>query len=106
MRAAAIFSLLALPAVLASPVPVQNSTDIVAKRDYNSDWNIVDVNLDDLHITKFRGWQHDAVASWFKTNSAADSTNGESWCWNHYNVSEELIKNSLVLNGTCATEKG
>ncbi|SCV72797.1 BQ2448_4334 [Microbotryum intermedium] len=28
-----------------------------------------------------------AIASWFRTNSTADSTNGHSWCYNPYNDS-------------------
>lgn len=92
MRAASLLSLFAAAAVLASPVPVKNETETLAKRDsYNERWNIVDVNLDAIGVTKFRGWQNNAVASWFDTNSERDSTNGESWCWTHYHVSFRAV---------------
>ncbi|TNY24154.1 hypothetical protein DMC30DRAFT_413396 [Rhodotorula diobovata] len=36
-------------------------------------------------VNKFLGTNTGAIASWFHTNSAQDSTNGHSWCWFPYN---------------------
>ncbi|GAA5846566.1 hypothetical protein JCM9279_006745 [Rhodotorula babjevae] len=36
-------------------------------------------------VNKFLGTNTGAIASWFRTNSAADSTNGHSWCYFPYN---------------------
>ncbi|GAA5996996.1 uncharacterized protein JCM10292_006138 [Rhodotorula paludigena] len=36
-------------------------------------------------VSKFLGTNTGAIASWFHTNSAQDSTNGHSWCYFPYN---------------------
>ncbi|BGO98371.1 hypothetical protein NBRC10513v2_002766 [Rhodotorula toruloides] len=46
-------------------------------------------------VTKFTGTNTGAIASWFRTNSAQDSTNGNSWCWFPYNDNTPGIAISL-----------
>ncbi|KDE03589.1 hypothetical protein MVLG_05924 [Microbotryum lychnidis-dioicae p1A1 Lamole] len=53
--------------------------------------SIIAANIAQNNITGF-GAQNlsnntGAIASWFRTNNSADSTNGHSWCYNPYNDS-------------------
>ncbi|KAK4047144.1 hypothetical protein OIV83_005596 [Microbotryomycetes sp. JL201] len=43
--------------------------------------------LRDAGITGFMGENDNAIVSWFRTNSAEDSTNGNSWCYRPYDDS-------------------
>ncbi|KAM0791573.1 hypothetical protein ACM66B_006019 [Microbotryomycetes sp. NB124-2] len=43
--------------------------------------------LRDAGITGFMGENDNAIVSWFRTNSAEDSTNGNSWCYRNYDDS-------------------
>ncbi|KDE08172.1 hypothetical protein MVLG_01652 [Microbotryum lychnidis-dioicae p1A1 Lamole] len=53
--------------------------------------HMVDAQLASNGITGFRaqsnGWNTNAIASWFRTDSIQDSTNGHSWCYNEYDDS-------------------
>ncbi|KAK4048256.1 hypothetical protein OIO90_005875 [Microbotryomycetes sp. JL221] len=43
--------------------------------------------LSQAGITGFLGQNDNAIVSWFRTNSAEDSTNGNSWCYRPYDDS-------------------
>ncbi|SCV72645.1 BQ2448_4182 [Microbotryum intermedium] len=53
---------------------------------------MVDAKISSNGITGFNakslGWNTNAIMSWFRTDSAQDSTNGHSWCYNVYNNSQ------------------
>ncbi|SCV69613.1 BQ2448_2633 [Microbotryum intermedium] len=53
--------------------------------------HMVDAKLAESGITGFKaqsnGWNTNGIASWFRTNSRQDSTNGHSWCYNNYDDS-------------------
>ncbi|SCZ87991.1 BZ3500_MvSof-1268-A1-R1_Chr2-1g04116 [Microbotryum saponariae] len=42
-------------------------------------------------ITTFMGNNTHGILSWFRTNSAQDSTNGRSWCYNSYDAYNDNI---------------
>lgn len=52
------------------------------------------------------GWNTGAIASWFKTNSPEDNTNGHSWCWYPYSDSTPGFAPSLstMLNAAGGDE--
>ncbi|KAJ3110004.1 hypothetical protein HDU96_006977 [Phlyctochytrium bullatum] len=52
--------------------------------------------------SRFRGVQEGAIASWFRTNNAADSTNGNSWCAFPY--SDDMIGFAPPLRGMTGGE--
>lgn len=72
-------------AVKASPT----TSTAAAEPETTKVFNGGDVNskLSAIGISTFLGEQTGAIASWFRTNSGQDSTNGNSWCYRPYDDS-------------------
>lgn len=84
--AAAAASKSAAEAAAQAPTPTaeaQSQPTNVADTSGNNDLSL----LAQAGVKSFLGENNDAIVSWFRTNSAEDSTNGNSWCYRPYDDS-------------------